>query len=284
MEMMTNDRHEIISRLKKDNDPVVDQVVAAHDAHVAAMQKIKAILDKKKIKTVWRHDLSGLIPDNFDLVITVGGDGTVLHASHAIGNTPILAINSSIKTSVGYFTAGNANNFETILNAAMADEMPVNSLYRMEVKVNGEVVNSRVLNDVLFCHECPASTTRYLISHGQSAENQMSSGVWVSTAAGSTAAIKAAGGIFMGVNTRQIQYRVREPGPSGGSSGIFYPEMISGIVDMCEVLSIRSRSVAAMLYIDGPHVVIPVNFGDIVTFCGGSAPINILGNLIKNKT
>jgi NAD+ kinase len=281
--MVDQDRNHIVSRLEKDKDPIVNPIITAHDSHLFAMNKIRQILDKKKISTVWRYDLRGIIPDTFDLVIAIGGDGTVLHASHAIGETAVLAINSSTKTSVGYFTAGNADNFETVLDKALENELPVNRLYRMEVKVNGEVVNSRVLNDVLFCHECPASTTRYIICHNKKSEDQMSSGVWISTAAGSTAAIKAAGGIPMGANTQKIQYKVREPGPGGGSRGLIFPKMVSGIIDTNDIFYIRSRTVSARLYIDGPHVVIPVNFGDIVTFTGGSPPINILGDLIKNK-
>ena len=55
----------------------------------------------KKIyrSTIGEYDLSA-----FDLVITVGGDGTFLEASHHIkANTPILGVNSDPQRSVGFF-------------------------------------------------------------------------------------------------------------------------------------------------------------------------------------
>ena len=45
-----------------------------------------------------------------DLVVTIGGDGTLLAASHAIGDTPILGINSAPDFSVGFFCSGRLGN------------------------------------------------------------------------------------------------------------------------------------------------------------------------------
>ena len=218
------------------------------------------------------------LADRVDLLVSMGGDGTVLHASHSIGDTPVLAINSSPLTSVGYFTAGEAADFDEILDKALDGSLVSTRLFRMEVRVNGEVVNNRVLNDVLFSHDCPASTTRYLLTHGDLQEEQMSSGVWISTATGSTAAIRAAGGKSMRAGSRRLQFAVREPGASGGALDLGRATLVRGFVRKQETLTIRSKTSAARLYIDGPHVAIPVDFGDIVTFSGGLQPINLLGH------
>jgi NAD+ kinase len=147
----------------------------------------------------------------------------------------------------------------------------------MSVSVGGEVVSDRVLNDVLFCHDCPASTTRYVLTLRGRSEDQVSSGVWVATAAGSTAAIRAAGGRQIQAGSTRLQFAVREPGPCGGAADYRLPTVTHGFVRQGETLEIRSRSTVARIYIDGPHVVFPVGFGDTVSFTGAAAPLNLLG-------
>jgi NAD+ kinase len=259
------------------NDPFVENIVKAHEAHENAMEQVAAALERRDIESTWCHDLDGVDPDSFDLVVTVGGDGTVLHASHNIGGTPVLAVNSSPKTSVGFFTACGARGFPAVLDQVLAGEARPTRLHRMSVSVGGEVVSDRVLNDVLFCHDCPASTTRYLLTLRGRSEDQVSSGVWVATAAGSTAAIRAAGGRQIQAGSGRLQFAVREPGPCGGAEDYRLPTVTHGFVEQGETLEIRSRTTAARIYIDGPHVVFPVGFGDTVTFTGAADPLNLLG-------
>ena len=46
------------------------------------------------------------------LVIAVGGDGTLLAASHSVSETPILGVNSAPRHSVGFFCALNRSTFQ----------------------------------------------------------------------------------------------------------------------------------------------------------------------------
>lgn len=283
-QMSSSDARYTLEAMKAQGDPIIDRMILADETHMRSMEKIKSELNARNITTTWRHDFSGVIPDNFDLVITVGGDGTVLHASHSIGKAPVLSINSSPETSTGYFTSGDASQFATIIDNVLAGKMKLLKLFRMEVKVNGEVVNSRILNDVLFSNNCPASTTRYELRVNSASEHQISSGVWISTAAGSTAAIKAAGGNPMETGLCNLQYAVREPCPGGGRDHLHLPTLTNGIIRSEDSIAIRSKSASATLFIDGPHVVVPVNFGDIITLSGGAPPILLYGKLDKNKT
>ncbi|MBW2275923.1 MAG: NAD(+)/NADH kinase [Deltaproteobacteria bacterium] len=259
------------------NDPFVENIVKAHGAHEGAMQRVAAALDERGLESTWCHELDGVDPDSFDLVVTVGGDGTVLHASHNIGDTPVLAVNSSPRTSVGFFTACGATGFPSVLDRALGGEVRPARLFRMSVRVGDEVVSDRVLNDVLFCHDCPASTTRYELTLRGRSEDQVSSGVWVATAAGSTAAIRAAGGRQIQAGSGRLQFAVREPGPCGGAEDYRMPTVTHGFIEQGETLEIRSRSTVARIYIDGPHVDFPVGFGDMVSFTGAASPLNLLG-------
>lgn len=64
--------------------------------HRNAINFCQEILSKKPVewKPISRNDLSHPIRD-VDMVITVGGDGTLLHASHFIyDSVPVLGVNS----------------------------------------------------------------------------------------------------------------------------------------------------------------------------------------------
>lgn len=283
-QMACGNTRTILEQLKDQSDPIIDRMLLANKTHQNSMTLIEQELNKRHIQATWRHDFSGLIPDDFDLVITIGGDGTILHASHSIGKVPILSINSSPETSTGYFTSGDARQFPSIIDSILNKKMKLRKLYRMEVTVNGEVVNSRVLNDVLFSNNCPASTTRYELQINDKKEHQVSSGIWISTAAGSTAAIKAAGGVPMEIDLCDLQFVVREPCPWGSSSQPLLPTLTRGRITGKNSMAIRSKSPSATLFIDGPHVVVPVQFGDIITLSGGAAPILLYEKLDKNKT
>jgi NAD+ kinase len=266
-----------IKALLDSRDALVADIVRAHERHESSMERIRRELESRGLEAAWRHDWSDLSPDDFDLVVTIGGDGTVLHASHSIGDTPVLAINSSPETSLGYFAAGDAAQLGALLDAFLGGDLPATPLYRMEVRVNGRVIGTPVLNDALFSHLCPASTTRYELQVGEVREEQLSSGVWVCTAAGSTAVASAAGGREMRPGSRRLQFIVREPGTVCGESGRRWPEMVKGFAGHDCPISIRSKTSAARLYLDGPHLVHRIDFGDVVTFGGAARPLRLLG-------
>ena len=266
-----------IKKLIESGDPLVASLVSAHDNHIASMETVEGVLRDRGVSATWRHDIGDLNPDTFDLVVTVGGDGTVLHASHAIEKTAVLAVNSSPSTSVGFFTCTDAAHFGEFLDRVLDRRIQPRKLSRMEVRVNDRRVTDLALNDVLFCHDCPASTTRYVLGFNGTREDQLSSGVWVSTAAGSTAAIKSAGGKAMAQGSRRLQFVVREPFPNGGAETQRPPRITEGFIAEGDTLSIASKTEAARLYVDGPHVVFSVDFGDMVSFSKSGKPLSIFG-------
>jgi len=119
---------------------------------------------------------------------------------------------------------------------------------------------------------------------GDAVEEQLSSGVWVCTAAGSTAAVRAAGGKEMRAGSRRLQFVVREPGPLSGVRGPQSPALIKGFAACDCPISIRSKTSTARLYLDGPHIVHPIDFGDVVTFGGAARPLRLLGYRSQNNS
>ena len=144
--------------------------------------KNKLIESGTEIDMVYRSEITESAIDAADLVISVGGDGTFLEASHYISdNTPILGVNSDPLRSVGFFCSCTKENFEELFNDL--NNGPRTNLSRISMKIDGLTTGPPVLNDILFANPNPAATTRYEVE-GESYRN---SGMLVSTAAGSTA-------------------------------------------------------------------------------------------------
>src|SRR5262249_26480727 len=145
-----------------------------------------------------------------DLVISVGGDGTLLGASHYVRAGMLLGVNSAPGDSVGHFCSANRKNFAERLDAILDLKWRPVELSRLQVTLDGKPLAELRLNDGLGSHLSPGATTRYLIEVGDHFEEHRSSGVWISTAAGSTGGIGSAGGRRMPLRSRHIQFLVRE--------------------------------------------------------------------------
>lgn len=262
-----------IQKLLADEDPSVANLQSGHDAHLDTLERARVAFKRLDVKATFRHrhEKDG---EKWDMVVTLGGDGTLLWASHTVdANTPMLAINSAPETSVGYFCAGDRSNVEETLAAGLAGELKPTKLTRMEVQVDGEVLSTRVLNDILFCHECPAAATRYIMSHDDRVETHVCSGVWVGPAAGSTAAQKSAGGKVLPIGSRRLQWVVREPYLSGDES----LRLAKGLVAPDTELRIKSKVRAGRIYFDGAQKVARVDIGSELMLRRSSEKLILLG-------
>jgi len=192
-----------------------------------------------------------------DLVITIGGDGTALGASHYVRGGMMLGVNSAPGDSVGHFCSANRKNFAARLGAILSGKWKPKELARLQVALDEKPLPELTLNDVLIAHECPASTTRYLLKVGRREEEHRSSGIWISTAAGSTAGIGSAGGRKMPLGSKRIQYLVRE----------LYCEpkrsyaLTRGFVEADENIVVASKMTAGEMYIDGAKTRYDFPFG-----------------------
>lgn len=254
-------------------DRSVERLLASHEDHVSTIQEARALLESLAVDATFRYRADADTADSFDLIVTLGGDGTLLWASHLVAKQPMLAINTAPRDSVGYFCAGTKDNFEEVLVRALEGTLPATELTRAQIAIDGEVVSKRVLNDVLFCHECPAATSRYLIRHGDTEEDQKSSGLWIGPAAGSTAAQRSAGGRVLPPSSTQIQYVVREPYMP---NGMRYT-LTNGLVEPGEQLVITSKVHGGRLYVDGPHMRRRVALGSELTVQRSPESLTVLG-------
>lgn len=283
-------RDERMQELLLRGDATVARLEEAHAAHQRAADEVRAALASidARVTELDRFPEEGVTLEA-DLVVSVGGDGTLLRASHAAGPTPVLGVNSAPDHSVGFFCAARGATLADALRRAQAGRIARATLTRMEVTIGERVVSSRVLNDALFCHASPAATSRYIIelaARGEDgfpgetiSEEQKSSGFWIGPAAGSTAAQCSAGGKVLPLESEALQLVVREPyTPKGERYRLRHTLVRPG-----EELVVRSKIRDATLFVDGPDEVHRAGYGDVLRFRKAAVPLVILGLTAKRR-
>ncbi len=280
-----------VKRLLDADDESVRRVGPSHREHVETVEELRRALDALNVTATFHdHAATFLVEGRCDLVVTVGGDGTLLAASHGIGpGVPLLGVNSAPSHSVGFFCGARKGHVRAMVEEALKGTLRGTELTRMRVERNGELLHERVLNEALFCHESPAATSRYILRLAKAKatgadrgkdggktlahEEQKSSGIWIGPAAGSTAAQRSAGGKVLPLSSHKLQFVVREPYRAEGHA----TEVTLGLVGEDEVLEIKSKMRSARLFLDGDHIVHDVNIGDVVRLRRSSEPLAVLG-------
>ena len=260
-----------VRALLRQNTASTRILMDAHDQHEASLRRVmdSCAAAGVDVHPVYRAHMRRVT--NVDLVVTVGGDGTLLDASHKVDGVPMLGVNSNPARSVGFLTGVNADTFPNVLNAILDGKMKPLELLRLDVAVNGKSARVPVLNDVLYCHVNPAATSRYTLARGKKREEQKSSGIWIATPAGSTAAILSAGGFAEPLTARRFQFRVREPyAPPGHSLKI-----IQGFIKPPAPLEFENFMREGALYLDGNHIRVRVGMGDKISITAHPEPLMV---------
>lgn len=203
-------------------------------------------------------------------VVSVGGDGTLLTASHYLGDGgTLLGVNSAPRDSVGYLALCQRATLPKTLDAIASGRLRPVPVTRLAVELDGVRLPEAALNDVLVAHQHPAATSRYLVRIGRQSEMHRSSGLWVSTPAGSTAGIRSSGGAVMPLRSRRLQFRARELYRRAGTG---FP-LASGFLAPGAELAVESQMDAGWLYIDGSRVSYPFPFGARAEFRAVPEPL-----------
>ncbi|HEY9677022.1 MAG TPA: NAD(+)/NADH kinase [Drouetiella sp.] len=246
-------------KLLDEGSEVVTRVKTAHNEHVETLEMLEKELIKRGVeyRSIARAELTSKITD-VDMVISVGGDGTFLDASHFVDSIPVLGINSSSSSSFGHFCLGNQKNLKEVLAQIEDGSLTTRNVLRLELWLNGSLLPELVLNEVLVAHSNPAATSRLFIQFGEDKEEQRSSGVWIGTPGGSTGSLRSAGGEVLPITDNRYMYIVREPCVRPGESYKF----LRGFLDHSEEMRITSQMRTGVLHIDGQHIDYQFGLGD----------------------
>ena len=260
-------------RLLREDHLVTKRFVKSHEELGRALGLVREILRKRKIAARFVYRAYAFSERDYDLVLSVGGDGTFLEASHCIRSRPILGLNSNTLESVGSFCGTTVHTLNHTLDDIEHNRCSRTRMLRLRVRIARKIIPIPVLNDVLITHLNPAATCRYIVKYRNREEEHKSSGIWVATAAGSTGALSGAGGAFMPITSRDFQFRIRE----------LYPEphrknrITGGIVRANEKLVVYSKIRAGRIFVDGPHVAYCFPIGARVEISATAPPLIVYG-------
>jgi NAD+ kinase len=267
---------------------ILNRLLNAHQQHYRTVEAVKSALQAHGLdyalisrREQWPTDRQ------FSVILTVGGDGTVLFSAQNIptGKPRVVGIRST-DDSVGYLCAYDFGQERQMVEAIASERLVCEPVQRMKAEVRfaderPPVETLPVLNDLLFSNINPALTTRYRLRFGRYSEVQRSSGIWISTAIGSTAAIQAAGGSVQNYNSILMQFRPRElfrpPNHFAELDGaLFDPDF--------DRLVIENYCESAVLALDGQHGSVSLGYGDSIEVKRAS-PLNLaISQRIRERT
>ena len=247
-------------RLSRVDKVFIRRFKRTHEAHYQGLSTVKNALKAQGIP----FDIvpRGRTMDyrRYDWVITVGGDGTFLEGARPVTRQYILGVNSDPQWSVGRLCAVTADEFPAFLEKICSGRINILALNRMNVHFESSGETLCALNDILVCHQNPAAMSRYHVRIGGNEEEHSSSGVWIATAAGSTGALRSAGGTVLPLTSRKLQYRTRELYQRCRAEYRFR----AGLIQPGMNLNLISLMKEGVVYVDGSHEKRPFRFGERV--------------------
>ena len=258
--------------LKKPNSAAL-HLRKNHSTHSETMYRVREILKEMKIPAHFRYRAQRFSEKAYSLVLTVGGDGTFLEASHSISKVPILGLNSNPADSVGMLCGITIRDLRKTLERIESGTMPFREFVRLRIQLGKKKISTPVLNDILVAHKNPASMSRYVIGMRGRKEEQKSSGIWVAAPIGTTAGIRSAGGRVMSLREKGYQFRVREPYRAPGKS----IKILGSVMRSREILTVTSRMRAGKIFLDGPHEFYDFPIGECVRISTQAPKLKVFG-------
>ncbi len=141
----------------------------------------------------------------------MGGDGTFLRAAQFVGSQLMLGVNADVSSKEGFFMSADKASFESILKKILHGEVNIKKFPRLETFINNKKIETLALNELFIGPKKAYHAAKYILEFGGKKERQKSSGVLVTTPAGSYAWAKACGIKTMRLDSKNFQLVVREP-------------------------------------------------------------------------
>jgi NAD+ kinase len=211
--------------------------------------------------SAWEGDAAKAQVDGTDLVLSIGGDGTILRAAQAIlpRAVPITGINLG---NLGFMTELSVAEARDKLTSLLAGEgwLDERSLLEVELPAAGESAEPQTfyaLNDMVIAHGEVARVIYVEASvDGQLLTTYKADGVIVSTATGSTAYSLSAGGPILHPQAKEMLLLPIVPHLSASYKLVLSPT---------STIKLRVSTLhSAALTVDG-HIVTPLSNGTAVT-------------------
>ncbi len=179
----------------------------AKKKHTVQMaEKIEKILEDMAVSVEIDNDQNQPRDSHFDLVIVLGGDGTMIRAARSYGyrGVPLLGVNMG---TVGFLSNIQAVELESFLDRIVKGDYYLDERMMMEVNVwhKGELVRKmHGLNEVVFRCNAPRQVEFRLNVDNRLLGIYRGDGVIIATPTGSTAYSLSAGGPIVDSNLQAL--------------------------------------------------------------------------------
>jgi len=261
-----------LSRCFRAGDLHLAHFKKSHQVHYRTLDVVRRLLKERGVRHSVQARGAKVDKSRFDLIVAVGGDGTVLEAAKGVRRPLILGVNSDPNHSVGMFCAADRKTIAAKMDDVLTGKAILKKLCRLSLKLNGKQLGIDALNDVLIAHANPAAMSHYVIGLGERREQQRSSGVWIATPAGSTGAICSAGGRRMDIQAKRFQYLAREL--YAARRHVY--RLPGGLVPSGKSLWLRSLMQEGMIYVDGAHRHYLFSYGAVLAISLSSDPVQLV--------
>lgn len=224
--------------------------VLEHDTFHAALLRLQTQLSKIiKNKVVERAYVPSYIFSEKNIIVVIGQDGLVANTAKYSKGIPIVAVNPDKQRYDGVLLPFDTSNFIYGVDAVLHEKYASKTMRFAEAKLND---GQRLLafND-LFIGASSHVSARYKISYGEESEEQSSSGLIVSTQAGSTGWLSSIFNMAYGVagmfekgiklkrprlKEKELLFTVREPFQSVKTQ----IDIVAGVLNAQNRLTIES--------------------------------------------
>ncbi|MDQ7779353.1 MAG: sugar kinase [Planctomycetota bacterium] len=162
----------------------------AHDAYHASADRIRKLLPQDvKMHCIERSFVPNYLFGGNDLVATLGPDGLVINVAKYLNNQPILAVNPDTKRVDGIMVPFSVETAHAEINRILEGDFTVDEITMAKATLNdGQELYG--VND-LFIGPRSHISLRCTVHFDGKSEDQCSSGIIVTTGAGSTAWFRA---------------------------------------------------------------------------------------------
>jgi len=226
-------------------------------------QAIRIASHNGKLKVIDRSFLPNFLFREMDVVVALGQDGLVANTAKYINGQPLIGVNPDQQRNDGILLPFTIQTFEKALTEVISGNFSSRYVTMAEAKTN-DGQSLLAFND-LFVGPSSHTSARYRITLGSASEEQSSSGLIVSTGAGSTGWLSSVLNMSNGIQAafsnnasrvslsmkwddERLVFAVREPFLSHHSS----ISLSAGFISQKRPLHVESRMpYAGVIFSDG---------------------------------
>ncbi len=251
------DKFCIVTNLKKDKNLDLTNHIKAFLEERGKTCVIARERTEEDPLLVKRNHLS-VIPEDTDLCIVLGGDGTLLQAARSIAymDIPIIGVNLG---QMGYLTEVEAEDIDDALQKILDGQYEIEERMMLRGSLEVEGKKDYSLNDIILTRYQGISTIGYnIFIDGQFLCSYYADGLVVATPTGSTGYNMSAGGPIIEPSAQMILVTPICPHTLNSRSLLFSPEKVITL----ELLNGRDgQSMQAIASFDGSGTIL-LNSGD----------------------